>query len=363
MHNEDYEAKAYSTIQETQLKYWEKIRHPFVAGLELTPFCNLHCVHCFMQGHEKCNLLSTQEWLTVLDRLYDDGVLILYMTGGEIFTRHDFIPIYTYAKKKGFIIELLTNVTCMTDEILETFKMYPPATVSISIYGACESTYEAVTGVKGSFNKFMQNVIKLHEADIDIELKFIGLKENVKDFKLAEHFANTLGVKFKFNFEIFPAFFGDVNVLEHRLSNEEILKIEKNDEKIYRVYVANVNKCNPFLHSERVPLFTCNVASTLCYIDCNGYVSPCNKMRIKEHNILEKPLSEIWKGYIEEYAYLLAPSDYKCAKCNHIHICSPCPMINKLSTGEYHIPWSESCRLTQMRVDEFYKEEYDKYRK
>ncbi|MBR6225991.1 MAG: radical SAM protein [Bacilli bacterium] len=352
----------YETIQELQAKYYEKIRHPFVAGLELTPKCNLSCVHCYMSDYPNEVTLSAEQWKHIIDKLHDSGVLILYMTGGEILTRRDFAEIYTHAKKRGFIIELLTNITCLTDEIVEVFKKYPPATVSISVYGMCEETYSAVTRRPGMFAKFKNNVQKLVDADIDIELKFIGLRKNRQDFLEAEKWANEIGAKFKFNFEIFPTLEGSDSVLNEALTNEEILEIDKNYPKAARVYALNCNKPNPFIDSKRVPVFTCNVASSLCYIDSLGYVSPCNKMRLKEHNILNEDLGDIWKRCIEEYANMLAPEDYVCGKCPAIHICAPCPVVNKLSTGKYVTPCPKSCELSKMRKAEFTKKVYDKYR-
>ena len=358
----DYETKAFSTIQEAQLNYWSKIRHPFVAGLELTPNCNLRCVHCYMQEYTTHDMLSAEEWKSIIDKLFDAGVLILYMTGGEIFTRKDFIEIYTYAKKKGFIIELLTNVTCCNDAIIEVFKEYPPAVVSISVYGMSPEVYQKVTGSKHGFDAFKRNLQKLQEADIDVELKFIGLTDNVHEFEIARDFANQIGAKFKFNFEIFPTLNGDSNIMKHRLSNAQILEFEKNNPEVLRALVPNIEKKSPFLNRETVPLYTCNVASTLCYIDSLGYVSPCNKMRLKEHNILAESLKDIWQDYIDEYAKMAAPETYPCARCPHSYICSPCPVINKLSTGSCYTPCADSCELTKMRVAEFTKEEYKKYK-
>lgn len=358
MRDEEISAQAYSTIQETQLKYWERIRHPFVAGLELTPLCNLRCVHCYMGDYPINALLSTEQWKRIIDKLYEAGVFILYMTGGEILTRRDFLDIYVHAKKKGFIIELLTNITLLTDEMVEVFMQFPPATVSISIYGTNEDTYERVTGVKGSYRQFVAGVQKLKDADIDIELKFIGLKENYHDFKVAEQYANQMGAKFKYTFEIFPTLQGDRSGIQHRLSNQEIVAIESEHEHSARIYANNIRHDNPYANQDQVPLYTCNVASTLCYIDCQGFVSPCNKMRLKDHNLTNEDLQTIWKDYIQKYAHMLAPKDYKCAKCPNIHLCSPCPVVNYLYTGDYTTPNLETCELIQMRTNEFSKDKY-----
>ena len=72
-------------------------------------------------------------------------MLFLTFTGGDVFVRKDFLDIYMYAKKKGFIIEIYTNGVLINDNIVEVFTKYPPLLVDISLYGSCEKTYYSVT--------------------------------------------------------------------------------------------------------------------------------------------------------------------------------------------------------------------------
>lgn len=94
-----------SSIEQIRESLWIPKRHPHVGGIELTPYCNLRCVHCYLQDQEKSTLLSTEEVELIIDKIFDAGVLFLYFTGGEIFTRPDFLDIYIYAKKR----DLLSN--------------------------------------------------------------------------------------------------------------------------------------------------------------------------------------------------------------------------------------------------------------
>ena len=148
-------ARAENSIEVTQKKYWAKIKHPFTGGFELTSKCNLKCVHCYLQDYKAEHLLSTSEIISIIDKLYEKGVLFLYFTGGEILTRNDFSEIYIYTKKKGFIVELLTNATLITQEHIDIFNEYPPANISISMYGKDENTYRKVTNTQGSFIKLI----------------------------------------------------------------------------------------------------------------------------------------------------------------------------------------------------------------
>lgn len=80
--------------------YWYKRRHPIDGGMELTPNCNMRCVHCYMKEtmEEKC--LETEQIKLIIDKVVAKGVLFLFFTGGEILTRKDFTEIYIYAKKR-----------------------------------------------------------------------------------------------------------------------------------------------------------------------------------------------------------------------------------------------------------------------
>ena len=92
---------------------------PLSGTIEVTRRCPLTCVHCYnnlpMSDHEaRGRELSYQELCRILDEMADAGCLWLLFTGGEIFARRDFLDIYTYAKKKGFLITLFTNGTLIT---------------------------------------------------------------------------------------------------------------------------------------------------------------------------------------------------------------------------------------------------------
>lgn len=89
-------------VAQLVMDYWGKRRHIYSAGIELTTLCNFHCIHCYNQNEEHCAKLTTNEVKKILDILYDNGVLMVYFTGGEIMSRKDFAEIYVYAKKEDF---------------------------------------------------------------------------------------------------------------------------------------------------------------------------------------------------------------------------------------------------------------------
>lgn len=342
-------------IDETKKKYWKKIRHPFNGGFEITQRCNFRCVHCYLQNGGYKDYLSTRDIKLILDKLAKKGILFLYFTGGEVFTRNDFEEIWRYAKELGFVLEILTNASLIDINILSLFDELPPANISISVYGASEESYFAVTRTKGQFQKVMNNLHALKEHELHFEIKFIGMKENVNDFYGVKEIAESLGVGFSHSFEIFPAFGGNDNV-NHMISVEDIIEFEKSYEETKRVWTANAGNDNFYQKmkkkNEFVPLFACESGTTTCVIDAEGYLLPCNKLRLKKYNLLTDEFDAAWDAYAE-IKRIPAPSDYKCLTCNNISVCNPCPAQNFLSTGYYDKPCKEECRLAALRNSTF----------
>lgn len=348
-----------NSIESTNKDYWTKIRHPYSCGIELTPYCNMNCVHCYMQGYKVDNILRFNEIKKILDILFDEGLLFVYFTGGEILTHPDFLEIFLYAKKKGFIVELLSNITLLTTEVVSVFSEYPPATISISIYGASEETYCKVTGTQGNYFRAINALEMLQAAHLNFEIKFIGLKQNIKDFFAVEAIAKRLGVKFTHTFEMFPTLSQDNSPINSMLSIDEILDFEQNYEASSKRWAT---QCVPSKPVHDAPLYFCDIATSNFIIDCEGYMNPCNKLRTQKYKILETPFKEIWAAFAK-YKQIKAPPDYPCPMCAYRAICVPCPAENYLSTNNCSTPSRQVCLLSQRRMEVFSGDIYSHYRK
>ena len=162
-------------------KNFEGIRAPFTAGFELTAKCNLNCVHCYAKPDREHRDFTLEEFKTIFDTLTERGLVDCYFTGGEIFTRPDFEDMFVYAKKKGVLVSLLSNITLLSQKHIDLFLEYPVEVISTSMYGYTEESYEKVTGVKGSFKKFMNALELLQKNNIKYELKFVAMEQNIDD--------------------------------------------------------------------------------------------------------------------------------------------------------------------------------------
>ena len=137
---------------------------------ETTLRCNEKCKHCGSRAGEKDTLkdeLTTDEIKKVfkdVSEKIDPNNVLINVTGGEPLLRKDLFEVMDYAcNGLGFRWGITTNGLAMNDEVIQKMKDTHLATMSISIDGLQE-THDKFRGVKGGFDKTIQNIKKL-QAD------------------------------------------------------------------------------------------------------------------------------------------------------------------------------------------------------
>lgn len=98
--------------------YWLKnrlglARHPILGTIILTNSCNINCKHCAVRDNLH-HLMPYQKIVSEMERIYNSGVRILFLSGGESFLwkegNHDLHTLVEQARKTGFhIICVVTN--------------------------------------------------------------------------------------------------------------------------------------------------------------------------------------------------------------------------------------------------------------
>lgn len=315
-------------FNESKREQWMKERKPFSALFEITPRCNFNCIHCYLQNSHSFPQISFDRIKKIIDILYDNSILFLTLTGGEILTRSDFIDIYMYAKKKGFLIELFTNGYLFTDEIINVLHKYPPLLVDITLYGGNDETYYKVTGVKNALTRVLENCRKLKVADVRFTLKSPIISTTYNEINDMKQIADNLEVSFVHTFDIIPTIEKNENprklqlplsiILKNEFDNhfELIAKGKREEGKINYDEIAKL--------AENDCVYACNVAMNSFVIDYSGKMCPCMKLRHKGIVLTETNYSEIWQSF-KEYSGYKATENYKCKGCPSRYYCDICP--------------------------------------
>lgn len=176
------------------------------------------------------------------------------------------------------------------------------------------------------------------------------MQENQDDYfpicDLAKHY----GAEFSYSMELFPTLNGNSCVKSHMIPLKKIIEVESKIPGKKEEYKRLSQIQNPFIGRETMPLYLCDMAISNFLVDYQGYLNPCHKCRFKKWNLLLTDFKTAW----DDYASLLkerASKRNKCLKCKYLIMCSPCVMVNYLSTGDYNTPAESVCELTHLRVN------------
>jgi radical SAM protein with 4Fe4S-binding SPASM domain len=331
-------------------------RIPISGSFELTFRCNLRCAHCYcnvpLNDQNAINKeLSTEELFDIFDQMADAGCLWLLLTGGEPLVRKDFLKIYTYAKKKGFIITLFTNGTLITPEIAGHLAEWPPFAVEITLYGATKKTYERVTGVPDSFNYCKRGIDLLLERKIPLGLKTMVMTLNQDELWQIKEYAEGLGVRFRFDPIFNPRLDGSKTPYNFRLSPEEVVKLDLADEKRAKKWQEFCDRFSgPPLSDD---LYLCGAGVSTFHIDPCGQMSVCEMSRFQNYDLHRGSFEEGWYQSIPEFLTLKAKDDYPCRQCDLSDLCGQCPGWSWLDAGKSEAPVEYLCQVAYLRAEAF----------
>ncbi len=124
------------------------------------------------------------------------------------------------------MITLFTNGTMFDEAIVDHLKENPPFSIEISCHGATEETFDGITQVPGSFQRFLKGIELLRCRGLPFKLKTKAMTLNKHELDKIKGFVEGLGLQFRLTSTIYPRLNGDLEPCEYRLSPEEIVELE-----------------------------------------------------------------------------------------------------------------------------------------
>ncbi len=148
-----------------------RFRTPLFVRWDLTYKCNLQCRHCYSDcsGASPQDGLPTSDVIRILDILDEGKPHMVQILGGEPFVRPDINEIILHALSKSFIFAVNTNGTLLTRERIELYAGSGMKIIQVSLHGLRDE-HEALTTVKGSFDKAVRNIEILLEKGIFVSV-------------------------------------------------------------------------------------------------------------------------------------------------------------------------------------------------
>lgn len=312
------------------------IHFPPSVALELTYRCNHKCKFCSCPWyapqlkypiHQE---LSIEEWKKVVDILYNNGVEMFSLSGGEILLKEGFTELIRYIREQGNKrqihrpIVVISNGLLMKKEYLEFFKEQD-VHLSMSLPGY--ETFEYHTGVDNAdgvlhwFNEAKSvglsatlNVTvtnkNIHEL---FETVSLGLINGAHDVLLNRFLPGGRGLSYMNELKLTPR-----QVNEMLETTEEVLE--------YSNKYGNVGTEIPLCAIKNKPKYKrinigyqCAAAKGFFVVDPSGQIRTCNHSPHIVGHIFNDPIvtdTTYWNTF--------AHSDYKpqmCGDCQNVSIC------------------------------------------
>lgn len=335
-------------------------RQPVTGTFELTNRCNLTCRMCYVRhpagDMAKCaRELPAAAWLTLAREAVDNGMVFLILTGGEVFLRSDFFDIYEPLTRLGLMLTLFTNGTLITEVVAQRLAEAPPSSTEITLYGATAATYEAVTGVTGSYARCCAGIEALLSHRVPLGLKTTITRQNVGELDAMRQMAHSWGVPFSAGWLLSKRRDGAPSSVEDcRLSASDCVALEAAD-RAYAVegIEAAIRESNSSMDSN----FYCHAGKSTFVVTPAGEMNVCLDLPMPAVHPLEAGFRTAWEQ-VQQFVDSTSPTCSVCLACDARAYCPRCPAWSSLETQTLTEQVPYLCEIAHAR-----KEHYERPKK
>ncbi|MBR1629849.1 MAG: radical SAM protein [Lachnospiraceae bacterium] len=296
--------------------------------LEVTARCNAFCDQC----GSRCDAsgedaLSAEDILNLLSdvREHMGTDMMLNVTGGEPLMRKDLFSIMKEASRMGFDWGMVSNGVLISDTVIEKMKDSGMKTITISLDGVGK-THEDLRHLPGSFDRIVENIIKLKQANFldHLQITFTANTKNVRELPALYELACKLGVDSFRTSCMDPIGRGEEN-RQLLLSAEELRWMFRFINETNRGgSVPIVWGCCHFLGNELDSRkFVCPTGQTIASVLHNGDIFVCpnvpRRPELIQGNIHRDRFSEVWERGFSFFRTERKPSF--CEGCKYFSQC------------------------------------------
>jgi len=325
------------TTESSEYFYEEFHKEPTVFGLqiEISSRCNERCIHCYIPNAKKDNGndMPIEMILRVMDEAKEMGTLQVTLSGGELFLHKQIDVILRYARSNDFIISILSNLVLLTEKHIELLKEINPSIVQVSLYSMIAEEHDAITLVKGSFEKTKRNIERLVAANIPVQISCPVMKLNRKSYKDVLVYANKLRIKAQTDFIMMAQADHNTNNLAQRISINETAELLNDMLEYDRDYIGSTLNQEPksrdFEKFKKMPV--CGVGVDNICLTANGDYYPCAGWQgMVVGNANQQSLKDIWENSpeLKQLRTISNGSFPQCLECEARDFCAMCLVRN-----------------------------------
>ena len=305
---------------------------PYRMDLALTYRCNNRCVHCYNESERHLLELQRDEWMDVLDRIWEIGIPHVVFTGGEP-TLIPFLPaLISHAEQLGMITGLNTNGRRLKDKAyVEELVAAGLDHVQITLESHDADIHDRIVAAKGAWNETTAGIRSALASRLFVMTNTTLLRTNSAGLEdtlafLADLQVPTVGL----NGLIYS---GRGAAVDESISEDDLpalldiakAHVETSGQRLIWYTPTMYCHFNPI--ESNLGVKGCTAALYNMCIEPDGGVLPCQSYYTQLGNFLRDPWESIWEHPL---AQSIRSRDYApdgCRYCDLMETCGAgCPL-------------------------------------
>lgn len=317
--------------------------------IEITAQCNERCLHCYIPHEYKLKSMDSLTMFNLLKQCREMNVLNITISGGEPMLHDNFIELLQKCREYNFSVNVLSNLTILSDEIIEEMKLNRLLSVQTSIYSMNEVIHDTITQCSGSLNKTLDAVYRLQQCNIPLQISCPILKENIDTYKEVIEWGTKNNIDVGTDYAIIAGYDHTTTNLGSRLKINDIESILYDRAMNESGFVENLEQEAMEKRSLRPEDNVCSVCESTICVNEAGDIYPCAGWQgYVLGNLRESTLMEVWNDS-EKVKYLrgLYRQEFpKCLECDDSDFCTMCLVRNSNED-----PLGDSLKVSQFYCD------------
>ena len=297
--------------------------------IEVANACNERCVHCYIPNECKDSMMEPALFYRIIEEGRKMNIIHVTLSGGEPLIHKDILSFLKRCRELDLSVNVLSNLTLLTDNIIFEMKKNPLLSVQVSIYSMNAAVHDSITKINGSFEKTLSGVLRLCEEGVPVQISCPIIKQNKDTYLDVLHWGWEHNIAVATEPMIFAAYDHSGCNLENRLTLEEISNVL--NVQMQEGYAESIHKMAQSKENMRKDDPICSICRYSFCVTANGKVFPCAGWQSNVIGDLNyQTIKEVWETSkkIKNLRKIKWSQFPKCVSCKDRGYCTVCMMWN-----------------------------------
>lgn len=297
--------------------------------IDVADACNERCVHCYIPNECKNSVIDSALFYRIVEEGRKMNIIHVTLSGGEPLLHKDIISFLRKCRELDLSVNVLSNLTLLTEEIIAEMRKNSLLSVQASLYSMDAAVHDSITKVKGSFEKTKTGILRLCDEGIPVQISCPIIKQNKDSFVGVLHWGWAHNIAVATEPVIFATYDHSGSNLRNRLSIEEladVLAIQMREG-----YAESIRKQAKGKEKQTGNDPICSICRYSFCVTVSGKVFPCAGW---QNNVIgdlnHQTIQEIWdtSEKIHELRQIKRSHFLRCVDCKDRGYCTVCMMWN-----------------------------------